>query len=493
MHFRPFTLFVAVFVPCLVVAGCANGGSGERPRDAGVEPSLDGGRTLDPECGVGFAECPTGFVCAAVGGIPRCVPDPVRPPPGDGTDCNPCPAPGECRMSICVQPSLGGAVCEFDTECAMGELCIAGRCTPDPRLPFPCTDSSMCPAPLVCGPAGVCNCANTVDCPIGLACVEGLCSVGPGGGACVADADCPGDMVCEAGRCRESTLCDIENPDLSGTWMMHSTLRLREALPATVDSFLAAVEEPFRFLSGDSTCIDWDGLPGWVDTAICDLVRPYVDMYLPAWSRPVFRAIADLNDVIGTWEIDETMTLGRGAVRDSYRGEHIWNRVSFMYRDMMVSGDPADIVDWRFSPSNFNGAAVCGQFNIERHALNVSIGSILAWLVDAVIEIASDGRWTGLRAALTDVGGGFCMGLSAAAESSVDYAGVGATVTRVCTGLVSVATNAAITAIRNARLGADPMTLQGYAPIGGPNSLRGGHWDGALLGSGFSGDFDATR
>src|SRR5689334_4789858 len=92
--------------------GCA--ATGATPRDAArIECSES-----DP--------CDRGFICAAVDGVPRCVADPDPPPPGDGTDCRPCPAPGECRMSVCVQPSPSGAFCEFDSVCPSGELCIAG-------------------------------------------------------------------------------------------------------------------------------------------------------------------------------------------------------------------------------------------------------------------------------------------------------------------------------------------------------------------------------
>ncbi len=478
----------------VTLAGCSEGMRTRPPADDGgmMMSEIDGGG-LRPDCGEGFADCPTGFVCAAVMGVPRCVPDPERPPPGDGTDCRPCPAPGECRMGVCVQPSMSGGVCEFDSACPMGQLCIAGRCTPDPRIPIPCTDSSMCPGGTACGPDGFCHCATTSDCPVGLECRDGSCVPGPGGDSCVADDECPAGYICEAGRCRERTICDITNPNLAGTWSMVSNLHLREALPGWLDSFLATVEEPFRFLAGDSTCIDWDGLPGWVDMAICDLVRPYVDRYLPPWSRPVFRAVADLNDVLNTWHIEERMELTAGGVPDSYRGTHTWLAVEFMYRDMVVRGDPATILDWRFSPSPFNATATCGQFNIDRHAINVSIGSIISWLVDAIIYEASDHMWRSLEHALTSVASGFCRGLADAAEASVDYPGVGGSVMSICTGLVSTGIRAAVDAVRNARVGADAITLRGTSPIAGPSSLTPGVWDGTLLGRGFSGDFDARR
>lgn len=486
----PFLALSIALLPACASSGPTRHGDG----DGGVDPVIDSSMPPPPpECTADDPDsCYPGFLCAAVDGQPTCVPNPDRPPPGDGTDCSPCPAPGECRMSVCVQPSASGRLCEFDSECLDDELCIAGRCTHDPRIPTPCTDTSMCPSGLSCV-GGTCACMFTTDCPIGLECMGGLCVPGPGGDSCIADLDCPADYVCEAGRCRPRTLCDIENPNLAGTWDMTSTLHLREALPSWLDSFLDAVEEPFAFLGGTSTCIDWSGLPAWVDTAICDLVRPYVDMYLPPWSRDVFRAISDLNDVIGDWVIDETMVLEPGAVTDSYRGTHTWNRVTFMYRDSPVTGDPEDILDWRFSPSDFNASAVCGTFNIERHPINVSVGSIIAWIVDAIIYEASGHMWTGLRAALTDVADGFCMGLSQAAEENIDYAGVGSSVMSICSGLVATGIDAALDALLNARIGADAITLRGTSDIGGPNTLRPGVWDGTLLGRTFSGEFEAVR
>jgi hypothetical protein len=487
---RTFVLVGSSLWLAVLGGGCASPG---RPVDAG--PGARDAAGLDapelrPECDSESRLCPSGFVCAAVDSVPRCVPDPDPPPPGDGTRCGACPAPGECRMGVCIQPSPTGEVCEFDDACTSGQLCIAGRCTPDPRLPVPCTDPTMCPAGFLCVD-GVCACAFSADCPIGLECLAGACVPGPGG-ACIADADCPSTRVCEAGMCVERGVCDIESPNLSGTWSMNSSLRFREALPSGLSAFLDFIEGPFRFLGGETTCIDF-GLPSWVETAICDLVAPYVDMYLPPWSRPVFRAIADLNSVLTTWNVDETMVLMPGAVSGSYRGTHTWNRVTFMYRDSPLTADPTDILDWRFSPSPFNASAVCGTFSIERHSVNVSIGSVIAWLVDAIIYEVSDGRWSGLSDALAEVVDGFCRGLADAAESAIDYPGVGGTVMGVCSSTLTGLADTAIRELIEARIGADPITLRGTAPITGPSSLRPGRWDGTLLGSDFTGDWSAMR
>ncbi len=457
----------------------------------GGEPLADAGPP-QPEC-ASDDDCPSGFVCAAVAGLPTCVADPDPPPPGDGTDCSPCPAPGQCRDGACIQPSSSGSFCEFDDQCDATELCIAGRCTPDPRVPVPCSSDAECPIGLTCGPDGTCICMHTTDCPIGLICTtSGLCGPGPGGDACVADGECPDGMVCDAGRCRTSTVCDITHPDFAGTWNMQSILHIREALPDWLDSFLETVEGPVRFLAGDATCIDF-GLPDWVETEICDLVRPFVDDYLPPWSFPVFRAVADLNTVLNDWHIDERMELTSGGVTDSYRGTHEWQRITMYYRGMPIEGTPDSILGWRFAPSPFNASAVCGTFNIERHDVNVSIGSIIAWIVDTLVYEISEHRWASASAALTELAGGFCDALAAAADDSVDYDGVGDAVRGVCRSALMDLIDRAIRELIDARIGASPITLRGSAPVTGPSSLRPGVWDGTLLGSDFPGEWSADR
>lgn len=459
-----------------------------------------------PECNDGIHICDFGETCAAVMGVPRCVPDPNPPPPGDGTHCEPCPAPGQCRMSVCIQPTPGGGLCEFDSICGPGQFCISGSCTPDPRVPVPCSDMSMCAPGFTCV-AGTCHCTHTSDCPSGFECVDGACTPGTG---CVADTDCPTGDVCEAGTCRPGTVCDITAPDFSGDWPaqvtesdgtitspgMHSTLRLRESLPSWLSDLLNAIEGPLLFLAGDRACIDF-GLPMWVEDAICAAIAPYVGDALPPWAPPLFRAIGHLNDVLNTWEVDEHMTLTAGSVPDSYRGTHTWDRVSFVYAGTTIVGDPLDPTmgfDWMFTPSPFNASTTCGVFNIDRHTVHVSIGAIVAWLVDAVIYEASDHAYRSLMDVLTAIASSFCSGLADAAEAAVpDYPGVAGTVHSVCTGALSTLVSTAVNAVVNARIGVDPITLRGTAQIGGPNSLVMGHWDGTLVGSGFTGDWQAVR
>jgi hypothetical protein len=130
-------------------------------------------------------------------------------------------------------------------------------------------------------------------------------------------------------------------------------------------------------------------------------------------------------------------------------------------------------------------------FSIDRHTVHVSIGAIISWLVDTIIDVASDGDYTSLNDVLTAIASQFCSGLADAADDASP--GVGGTVHSVCTGALSGLVTTAVNAVLNARLGVDPITLRGTAQIGGPRSLVMGHWDGTLVGSGFTGDWQAMR
>jgi hypothetical protein len=321
-------------------------------------------------------------------------------------------------------------------------------------------------------------------------CVAGACGPTPTG--CVADVDCSGDFICEAAACIPTAACMIDNPDLSGTWTLGSVLRFREALPEWLGSFLDAVSGPFRFIAGDSTSLD-TGLPGFLESALESALRSFADSYLPPWARDLLGAIADLNDILSTWRVAETMDLTRTGVVDQYRGNHTWDEVSFDYRGTTVRGRPEDIIDWRFTPSEFDANAVCGRFLIHRHDLDVSIGAIIAWIVNAVVYEATDGRYRTLEDALAAASGGFCSGAASAAESALDYPGVRIAVESACDAELGRLTGLLVAAIADARLGLSVITLKGDSPIVSARELSPGVWQGTLVGSEFTGDFSATR
>lgn len=442
----------------------------------------DGAMSMN-ECAT-FLDCLPTEVCRAVSGVLRCVSPDIVPDPG--TCPGGCTAPAECRSGVCVTPSMSGAVCEFDTECG-DDLCITGRCTPDPRARTTCP-RGVCPGALMCV-MGVCECTHTVDCPIGTLCMSGLCAAPPG--ACLADRECGPTEVCEGTMCLPRVACDIIAPDLSGPWSLSSTLRLRESLPSWLDGLLSVVSGPFRFIAGDSTTLGL-GLPSWVEALIAPAMRDWADTHLPPWGRDLLGAVADLNDILSTWSIDENMTLARGAALDTYTGTHTWLRVRFTYRGTPVEGRPEDILGWSFTPSPFDATVVCGEFEIDRHDVHVSISSIIAWAVNLVTYEATGHRYATLHDALTAVSAGFCSALADAAQSATSYS-VHDIVASACTGAVSGLIDQVTMTIDGATIGADVMTLKGESPIAGPNNLMPGTWEGTLAGRDFTGDFTASR
>jgi hypothetical protein len=124
--------------------------------------------------------------------------------------------------------------------------------------------------------------------------------------------------------------------------------------------------------------------------------------------------------------------------------------------------------------------------------VRVTIGAIIAWLVDAIDYESTDGRYSDLEGALTAASSGFCPALADAAASAFDST-IGAIVRARCDSEIEDLIDDAVGAVRDARVGTDPITLRGNAPITGPNSLRPGTWDGTLFGGSFGGDFTAWR
>ncbi|NOY91568.1 MAG: hypothetical protein GXP55_10230 [Deltaproteobacteria bacterium] len=479
-----------ISIALLFASACAasSGGDFITTRSGPGDPPPDA-----TEC-VGDADCPGDFVCRVFSVGPRCVlPEDLTPRvPGDGTTCGDCPAPGECRDSVCVQPDAGGAFCEFDPECGDGMLCIAGRCTPDPRIPTSCADSTSCGGGLVCSMDGRCVCETTSDCPVGLICAPDGSCVPDDPGGCVADDECPAGGLCDGGRCIPGDACFVVDPPLDGTWDLNTVLRLREALPGWLGGFLDAVAGPFHLIAGHTSRLDL-GLPGWVEDLAATALTAWADANLAPWQRQLLGAIADMNDILSTWDITEFMTLRGSGIPDAYTGTHEWTEVAFTYRGMPVRGRPEDILDWRFAPSPFEANATCGTLNIERHDVNVSIGAIIAWAVNAVIFEATDGRYATLDDALTATTAGFCDSAAREAAAAVDFPGVEAATYSWCSRTLGGLVVTAVDALNNARLGLDLMTLKGHAPIVTDRLLTPGVWEGTLPGGDFTGDFTANK
>lgn len=433
------------------------------------------------------ADCPEGYTCEDRGTLRICIPPEIMP-----EECGPCPAPGMCRDGVCIQPDEEGAFCEFDSDCGDPSLlCIAGRCTWDPRIPRTCLDGEECPDGLMCTMDGRCVCGSTADCPVGTICAaDGSCV--PEDGGCVGDDECPAGMLCDRGMCIPEGACDVVHPDLSTdpVWNVSSIYNFREALPGWLAGFLDLVAGPFRFLAGDSDDPDL-GLPGFIEGLIGDAIRNWAEDNLPPYVLAAMGGIADFNDIMSTWLVSEQMHLTGTMDRDGYMGQNEWIEVAFEYRGDMVVGDPAMIAGWSYTPSAYNAQAVCGTLNIERHDVEVGIGAIIAWALDAVVYESSDHRYDGVEDMLGTVRGAFCAAARNLAEGI--YSGAGGLAETWCNSILDSYADDLVRAINDALLELDLVKLKGHATIVDGENLTPGVWEGSMLGGDFSGSWSADR
>ena len=483
----------------IFTVACAANSLGERTdgggrecidsRDCPTGATCEGGICVAPderrECETA-ADCPPEYTCEDRGAVRICIPPDVTPT----MDCGDCPFPNECRDGVCVAPDETGDVCEFDPECGEDHLCIAGRCTWDPRIPRTCLDGEMCPDGLMCAMDGRCVCAETADCPVGTVCAEdGSCV--PEDGGCVAGDECPAGSLCDRGMCVPDAACDVVHPDLSTDpiWNVSSVYNFREALPGWLDGFLATVAGPFRFLAGDSDDPDL-GLPGFVEDAIGAAIRSWAEDNLPPWALDAMGAIADLNDILSTWLVEERMRL-TPAGRDAYVGSNEWTQVSFEYRGMRMVGAPGDILGWSYTPEDYEAQAVCGTLNIARHDVQVGIGAIIAWVADTVVYESSDGRYRDLEDMARSLQMPLCDQAYTLAEGI--WSGAGGLARSWCNSTVGGLIDEMLRAIEEALLELDLVKLKGYAVIVDGNRLEPGVWEGSLIGGDFSGTWSARR
>ena len=493
--------------------GCAAQGSGavhmqadecvdDRDCPTGFECVFDGeamsclppGSGLPPqrmEC-ASAQDCPADHTCELRGDLRVCIPPSIGP----GDACDPrCPVGQECRGGVCLTPDLMGSICEFDPECGEGMLCIAGRCTWDPRDGAPsCDDSVMCPDGLTCED-GMCVCMRPVDCPQGTTCEMGACV--PEEGGCVADSECPTGMLCDAGRCTDADMCGVVHPDLTGTnWQLETELQLREALPGFLSDILGAIDGPLQFISGRTEDPDL-GLPGFVEDAVGRAIRNWAENNIPRWVLDLLGAIGDVSDALETWKIRESMILRPGGERDAYTGSHTWEEVCFEYRRRDQCGTPQDITGWRIEPSDFNARAACGTFNIDRHEVGISIGAIIAWAVNLVVEEATG--YPSLGEAIADARMIMCEEAGHLAhdvtESLLSGSGPSArsAAESWCNSTIDNLAQMAIDRINAARVEFDVLRLSGYAPIVSERLMEPGIWQGSLFGGDFPGTFRAFR
>ncbi len=191
------TLNACGFCEGTTVDGC-NGGDDDCDGQIDEDADCPGGRCLDGRCVSDCEnnECPdSGTFCDPV--LRACVEPCFAVGCPGSQDCN--PVSGQCE-DRCV-----------GVECAVGELCVNGRCLLGDCGAHGCAGalicqggvcvpdrcaSENCPVGQFCrGNACVAGC-DGVSCPIGASCVDGRCVDDPCGGFA-----CPAGQACREGEC----------------------------------------------------------------------------------------------------------------------------------------------------------------------------------------------------------------------------------------------------------------------------------------------------
>lgn len=386
----------------------------------------------------------------------------------------------ECRFGKCVSPDITGYWCEFDTECSENYLCVGGYCTLDPRY----ND----------------GCETLNNCPFGYICVDNKCVSNPDNPdpECIADEDCDQNMRCENGECIDPNTCG-NDPNLEGTWQISSQYRFREALPDWVAGLMDALGVPFRFLSeGILNGFEFN-IPE-IGEVLEEAANAIVSQFIPPWIGELLGAIATLNDLLSTINVEEQFILIE-MTSNQYQGEQQWSEVSFNYAGEEVTGNLSEITGVDVIPSDFNAQSVCGTFYVYNHEFSVAFGQIVRWMLDVIVTVVSEGEYFSMEELLLSLTE-YCGDLAEAIEElawelsqdlDIDLPDVYNTVLTMCTVGIEAGTPAAIEQLNNIKVTDDVIKLQGEGKIESATKLTNGHWYGELYGRDFTGSWSGEK
>lgn len=359
--------------------------------------------------------------------------------------------------------------CALDLECPAPTLCLDGACAGDPLSPPGCAASAPCPPPLACGVEGVCGCDVDAHCPPGFACAaDGRCDPGTSLPTCAADADCEEEAFCHGGVCLPLDGCAAGDAlALEGPHRFVFDVPVRDALPPDAAAILGAVATPFRVLAGDGLELDL-GLPPFVERLVAQLARAWAERRLAPWHRAFLGLVADADDLLSTWRIEEEVRLDTAPApwRGAATATATSLRLSLETEERRLVGTPEEVlgIAWSLAPAHVSAA--CGHAVVAAREADVPLGALVVWLLDRLVEEASDGRHTNVDEALAAVSEGFCDGLAADVGGAIGL-GVSPVLADACQAELDRLRREELDAIRAARLGATRLELRGHAPLPG--------------------------
>jgi hypothetical protein len=413
--------------------------------------------------------------------------DAVAYPPGGSDPNNPGGGeeqptqPGDTRPDdpACVgspeAPTSGP--CTVTGDCAPPEICVAGSCR----------------APL--DPKNVCSLGEGKACEDPAMACEGTVCV-PKPASCSANSDCPLGHQCSGGSCQptaDMTECPGAGtgPDLSGTWMVRSKLKLREALPGAVGDVLEIAATLDGIISGS---IDLD-LPSVVEFVAGAIVASVLDYYIPSWAQDFVASIGDMAAIFDNLSVESTMTLVSNC-EGTYRGTVKWDNIIFRFNGREVKVRAGDLpgAGGRVEAGEFAAWYSCGKLYIDDHRVEDALSQMVPWMLETISKTTSGiNQIEYAIAEFVD-----CSAIARTIAQEILY------VCDYCPDVTNVAESACGTLMSNLgdivlRAMADSsdlmsdVSLRGVIDASDGGTLRRGRWQGELSGEGFNGEFDATR
>jgi len=378
------------------------------------------------------------------------------------------------------------APCEVTAGCREPLLCVEGACRAPGEDGRWCDGIDIaCPNDGTSCVGGLCvflgnNCARNVDCPAGYICASSACRAE--NGDCVVDSDCGEGAICDFGFCVDVDSCAVDS-DLSGEFAVASLLHLGQASTGVVGAVLEASEWVRDLLEGRG------GIPG-VGFLVDDIVRDFIVQNLYDYQIDAIIALGDVSDLLDDVRIEHTMGLD-ASCREIYRGTLSFDEVEVDYRGETISDRPEDIpAVGQIPDAEFGATLRCQTLAIDEFRVDHLVGGLVRWVVDGVVQQASEGAYFTVEEALADVVD--CRAIGNAVEDAAGL--VTATAAEAaCDEAIDDAIDGVTGALDGTAFEMGLMRLEGQVYVQDDDTLEDGHWSGSLLTGDFEGEWSAVR
>ncbi|MBI3178912.1 MAG: hypothetical protein HYZ27_04585, partial [Deltaproteobacteria bacterium] len=258
-----------------------------------------------------------------------------------------CPGVAPARIMLSVgERGVGGADCQYFTDCDDGFVCESGLCQPAAQY---CDTDNDCAVGYVCNNSTrLCQldtgdiCDEPADCAGDEICSSNGCCIPPDG--CQSNADCearagPG-WTCDvcSGACLPPTVGDAL--DVRGQWLTTYHFDISDTLPSFFTNGLGPIVDFLNLLFNDQLDIDVPILGDILEALLSQLV----DQYVPQWVQTVVAVLADFIHLFENMEATGEMFLQQTPtgppLGTQVSGDEKWTTAQF-YVVSLCDGGPA--------------------------------------------------------------------------------------------------------------------------------------------------------